>query len=63
MIVNKESSILGYSGEGSTPLNADHHTICKFSSSDDPNYRLVVSIVKSIVANSLKRGKHFAFRI
>lgn len=36
--MERESSILGYPYEISQPLNADHHNICKYKSSDDGNY-------------------------
>ncbi|OAF56412.1 hypothetical protein VC83_06681 [Pseudogymnoascus destructans] len=38
IIVEKESGILGYPQETSMPLNADHHSICKFESPVDANY-------------------------
>ncbi|MCJ1386504.1 hypothetical protein MMC17_009630, partial [Xylographa soralifera] len=43
MVLQKESSILGYPGEISKPLNADHHDVCKFTSPKDPNYLSVRS--------------------
>ena len=38
LIVGKESAILQYPGELSSPLYANHHTICKFQSRLDSNY-------------------------
>ena len=38
IIVEKESSVLGYPQETSSPLNADHHTVCKFKNREDGNY-------------------------
>lgn len=46
LIVEKESGVLGYPQETSSPLNADHHTICKFKSREDGNYISVKSILK-----------------
>ena len=46
LIVEKESGILGYPQETSNPLNADHHTICKFKSREDGNYITVKSLLK-----------------
>lgn len=46
VIVEKESGILGYPQETSSPLNADHHTICKFTSQEDPKYKSVKNILK-----------------
>ena len=38
MVLQKESSILGYPDEISMPLNADHHDVCKYKSRQDPSY-------------------------
>ena len=46
LIVEKESGILGYPQETSSPLNADHHTICKFESQEDPSYTSVRNMLK-----------------
>lgn len=46
LIVEKESGVLGYPQEMSNPLNADHHTICKFKSREDQNYISVKSVLK-----------------
>ena len=46
VIVEKESGILGYPKENSSPLNADHHTICKFASQEDPKYTSIKNILK-----------------
>ena len=45
-VVEKESGVLGYPQETSNPLNADHHTICKFKSREDENYITVKSMIK-----------------
>ena len=57
MIVSKDSAMLGYSEEKSIPLDADHHDVCKFSSREDPNYRSVVSVLKTLVSGYLNEGK------
>ena len=49
MVLQKDSSILGYPGEISKPLDADHHDVCKFSSQQDPNYISVCNILKYLV--------------
>ena len=46
IIVERESATLGYPKEQSVPLNADHHTICKFRSQDDENYRSIKGILQ-----------------
>ncbi|KAI1506317.1 hypothetical protein F5X99DRAFT_366277 [Biscogniauxia marginata] len=51
MILEKESSVLGYPQETTKPLISDHHNVCKFSSVDDPNYTSVVGALRSIVAD------------
>ena len=46
IIVEKDSGVLGYPQETSNPLNADHHTICKFKSWEDENYISVKSMLQ-----------------
>lgn len=54
MVVQKDSSILGYPGEISKPLDADHHDVCKYTSQQDSNYISVRNILKYLV------GKHYS---
>lgn len=49
MILEKDSSVLGYPGEISKPLDADHHNVCKYSGLADPNYVSVKNVLKSLV--------------
>ncbi|KAI4209636.1 MAG: hypothetical protein LQ351_007436 [Letrouitia transgressa] len=49
MVLDKDSSILGYTKEISRPLHADHHGMCKFSSPDDANYVSVRNALSSLV--------------
>lgn len=49
MVLQKDSSILGYPGEISKPLDADHHDVCKYSSQQDPNYISVRNILNHLV--------------
>lgn len=59
-LVNKESGILNYPREITVPVNADHHTICKFSSRLDPNYVLVTNLLRQITQPLLRyQGKEF----
>ncbi|KAL9093906.1 MAG: hypothetical protein Q9165_003829 [Trypethelium subeluteriae] len=46
VVVDKDSAVLQYLGEISSPLNADYHTICKFRSRGDSNYMSVRNIIK-----------------
>lgn len=49
MVVEKDSSILGYPKEVSRPLNANHHDVCKYSGPDDSNYVSVRNALKFLV--------------
>lgn len=46
-ILEKDSSTLGYPGELSRALNADHHGVCKYGSLRDPNYIAVRNALAS----------------
>ena len=50
MILEKDSSVLGYPGEKSKALDADHHSVCKFDGPQDPNYVAVRNTLQSLVA-------------
>ena len=52
IVLDKDSSILGYTKEISRPLNADHHGVCKYSSPDDANYISVRNALSFLVQNS-----------
>ncbi len=56
MVLDKDSSILGYTKEISRPLDADHHGICKYSSPDDSNYVSVRNALSSLVKQFRSRG-------
>lgn len=49
MVLEKDSSVLGYPGETSKALDADHHGVCKYDSPTDPNYIVVRNVLKSLV--------------
>lgn len=49
MILGKQSSVLGYPNEVSQPLAANHHDVCKFYGTSDPNYASVVGALRSAV--------------
>ncbi|KAI0467756.1 hypothetical protein F4859DRAFT_492567 [Xylaria cf. heliscus] len=49
MVLEKDSSVLGYPGEVSKPLDADHHDVCKFNGPDDPRYIAVRNVLKALV--------------
>jgi hypothetical protein len=56
MVLEKDSSVLGYPGEISKPLDADHHGVCKYESRDDPRYVTVRNVLKSLVRNAKPKG-------
>lgn len=51
MILDEDSAKLGYPGEISRSLNADHHGVCKFDSPENPNYRAVLGALKSLISS------------
>ena len=57
MVVDKTSATLGYPDEISTSLNADHHTVCKFDSTQDSNYISVRNALKTLVTTIRTAGK------
>ena len=57
MILEKDSSVLGYPGETSRALNADHHNVCKYDSPRDPNYITVRNVLKSLVSKIISTGR------
>ena len=62
MILEKDSSILGYPGEISKSMNADHHQICKYDSSQDSNYISVRNALKSLVSRFCAVGRFPTFQ-
>lgn len=58
MLLDQETAKLGYPGEISRSLNADHHGVCKFVSVEDSNYKVVLSALKSLVSTYAPTGKH-----
>jgi len=59
MVLEKDSSILGYAGEFSKSLNADHHDVCKYINRQDSNYVSVRNVLKSLAGHTQERGKRF----
>ncbi|KAL6716669.1 hypothetical protein ACLMJK_006237 [Lecanora helva] len=57
MILEKDSSVLGYPGETSKALNADHHSVCKYDSPSDPNYITVRNALQSLVSKIIAKAK------
>jgi hypothetical protein len=61
MVLEKDSSILGYPGEISKSLNADHHDVCKYTSKEDSNYVSVRNALKSLVGRFQSKGTLWTF--
>ncbi|KAH7316947.1 hypothetical protein B0I35DRAFT_393986 [Stachybotrys elegans] len=57
MVLEKESSVLGYPGEVSKPLDADHNGICKYNGPDDPRYITVRNALKHLIAKASSNGE------
>lgn len=57
MVLEKDSSVLGYPGETSKALNADHHGVCKYDSPRDPNYITVRNVLKSLVSKLISASR------
>ncbi|KAI9653689.1 MAG: hypothetical protein M1831_005717 [Alyxoria varia] len=49
MAVGKDSAVLHVPNEVSSPLDADHHTACKYRDRSDPNYLLVRNALKYLI--------------
>ncbi|KAK8110225.1 uncharacterized protein PG998_006682, partial [Apiospora kogelbergensis] len=52
MVLEKDSSVLGYPGEISKPLDADHHGVCKYESREDPKYITVRNALKFLIGKA-----------
>ncbi|KAK2736745.1 hypothetical protein FQN55_001507 [Onygenales sp. PD_40] len=50
MVLQRSSSTLGYPDEITEPLNADHHSVCKFPNRQDPSYRSIRAVLKTLVS-------------
>lgn len=57
MVLEKDSSVLGYPGETSRALSADHHDVCKYDSPRDPNYITVRNVLRTLVSKIILTSK------
>ena len=48
-VVDEDSATIGIANERLFPVNADHHTICRFESAESQAYRAVGSHVVALV--------------
>ncbi|OQE43655.1 hypothetical protein PENCOP_c003G00554 [Penicillium coprophilum] len=53
LIVDPESAVLGYREENQIPMTADHRSICKFDTPEDPNYALLRNSFASTVGRAV----------
>lgn len=58
LVVEKDAAVLGYANESATYLNANHREICKYTSTDDSNYR----VVRNALASTLIGLREIAFK-
>jgi WD40 repeat protein len=58
MVLEKESSVLGYPTEISRSLHADHHDVCKYSTPVDSNYISVRNAISSLAATLRSEADH-----
>ena len=56
MIVGRDSAVLGYENEGSSHIDGDHRSICKFASPEDPGYTAIRNLLLHLVTNKLVPG-------
>jgi hypothetical protein len=57
VVLQKGSATLGYKGELSEPLDADHHHVCKFANRNDPSYKRLRSVLKTLISSYREAGK------
>lgn len=56
--MEKDSGVLGYPQEVSSALNADHHSVCKYKTQEDPNYVDVKNMIKWMISQLTVRGRN-----
>ena len=49
MLLEPSSSTLGYPGEITQPLDANHNNVCKYTDREDSNYQSVSSVLRELV--------------
>ncbi|AEO64728.1 uncharacterized protein THITE_2142551 [Thermothielavioides terrestris NRRL 8126] len=61
MVLERDSSVLGYPGEIARSLDADHHGVCKYTSPSDPRYISVRNVLKAVVGKISSSGMSSIF--
>ncbi|VUC30640.1 unnamed protein product [Clonostachys rosea] len=57
MVLEKDSSVLGYPSEISKPLHADHKSICKYDNPADENYIAIKNAITYLVSDFMRKVK------
>lgn len=53
MLVDKSTAVLGYENEGSSQLEGDHRSICKFESRDAPGYKTIKNLLLHTIETNI----------
>ncbi|KAA8632269.1 hypothetical protein SMACR_04689 [Sordaria macrospora] len=56
IVVERSSAILEYENEISSHIDADHHTICKFESREDPGYTTLKNLLAHVIQSTTERS-------
>jgi hypothetical protein len=57
MVVEKDSACIGYRREHTQPMDADHRSICKFETADDPNYHTLRDHLAIVIDDLIQQGE------
>ena len=52
MVLDKDSSVMGYHGEVSRPLDADNHGVCKYENREDLRYITVRNSISALMSSA-----------
>lgn len=61
IVVDKGSAILGFDNERVEAMNADHRHLCKFTSREDSNYRILRNALHTAIDEIREKTLHTAF--
>jgi hypothetical protein len=53
------SGVLHLPNEINNPMAADHHTVCKFESKDDPGFKDIRNVLVKLVAPFISEGWYY----
>ena len=63
LVLSKDTAILGYPGEVSKSMDADHHNVCKYTSQHDSNYIIVRNALNTLVSRFRAAGSYARLRV